>query len=723
MLMAAFSGSAAPAMKGRIVLCQPDGKTFYAYLKGDEFTRIKTTEDGLSIIQDENGWWCYASYQPDGSKTCSGWKVGEQAPQTVLDDSRRIPYDILSAKASRIRSELNHSEGMSVLKRMMKSRMETKADAGNTGPAVKHGLVILAAFDDVPFTYKKEDFIRLLTEDGYSVNGATGSAKEYFDSQFDGTVKFDFHVSDIVKLQRHRAYYGANDNSGNDKAPAEMIRDACKLVDDDIDFSMFDDDGDGYVDNVFLFFAGPDEAEGASEDCIWSHAWYIYSSTARIDLVCDGKRIDRYACSSELALHYDQKGNVSKEINTIGTFCHEYSHTLGLPDFYDTDYESTGGMSAGLWGQTSLMDNGNYNNLGNTPPYFNALERMLLGLQTPMVLEGTGNYTLDPIHKGGVSYILNTDTEGEFFLMECRKQEGWDTYIGGSGMLVYHIDATEGGYAAWNNVNEVNIDPAHQMVDLLEADGRIDAFPTFQEYAAARQSISGIFFPYNESTSLSKDTDPGLISWDGTKSIWSITSIRRDGEGINFNLIGESGVEPPTVRNLRSETFPDGAIIMFESSFAFEGEASVSWGRPGKEYTEIQVSPYRPGQYAVILENLEASGTTYEVNICFSSDGIVGESHRSYIMTKRKPPVKWPFITFGSADRNDDGTFPDGCRIPLHVNNAFGAAETVWSFNGKKISHEGDGYYTLTGNGELKAVIHWKDGSTDTIVKTIRIAE
>lgn len=709
-----------PARKGELTLRQPDGSTFRALMAGDEFTRIKTTAAGNAIIQSPDGWWCYAVYDTDGNKTSSGWKVGHDVPHEIIESSRRIPYSILSEKARESRAAMPFTEEESVIRKLRRQYSATKSEDETV---TKHGLVILAEFSDVQFKFKKDDFTRLLTEEGYSLNGATGCAKEYFDDQFGGTVRFDFQVSDIITLPRTRAYYGANDNSGNDKAPAEMIRDACKLADENIDFSLYDDDGDGNVDNVFLFFAGPDEAEGAAEECIWSHAWYIYSSTARLDLTCDGKRIDRYACSSELSLTYDKEGNVSTNISTIGTFCHEYSHTFGLPDFYDTDYESSGGISAGFWGQTSLMDSGNYNNLGNTPPYFNALERMLLGLQEPVVLEETGNYTLAPIHKGGPSYILKTDTDDEYFLFECRAREGWDEYIGGNGMLVYHIDASDGGYTVWNHLNEVNIDPSHQKADLMEADGRADAFTTVQEYAQGRQNLSGIFFPFHDVTSLSKDTTPGLVSWDGTKSTWSITAIRRDGENINFNLLGETGVEPPVVKSLTSEIFADAAIIRFESSFIYEGKASVSWGRPGREMTELEVGPYSPGRYAVILEDLESSGTTYEVEIYFTADDIEGERTKSYVMTKRTPPVKWPYITFGSSERNSDGSFSSGRRIPLHVNNAADAAEITWTFDGKTITHEGDGFHTLTKSGELKAVVQWEDGSSDIIIKNIQISE
>jgi M6 family metalloprotease-like protein len=178
-----------------------------------------------------------------------------------------------------------------------------------------------------------------------------------------------------------------------------------------------DDDGDGEVDNVFVFFAGGDEAEGAGDDCIWSHAWYIKDGAGR-NLVLDGKTINRYACTSELTLYRDAAGKVRQRLAGIGSFCHEYSHTFDLPDMYDTDYESSGGHAEALWVSTSLMDGGNYNNLGSVPPNFNAVERELLGLSEPVVIEQSGVYTLEPVNKGGQCYRINT--EEDHFLSHLR---------------------------------------------------------------------------------------------------------------------------------------------------------------------------------------------------------------------------------------------------------------------------------------------------------------
>ena len=220
-LLSCMTAIAGPAGRSPICLRQPDGTAFLASIKGDEFVKIKTTASGEAVMQDSDGWWCYAIYSEDGTKVSSGWKVGHDAPGSILSESSRIPYSRLSEKAMEHRRASNDIMGEPILRKMRKQG-QAMTKAGSEA-VKKHALVILAEFKDIKFKYSKEDFIKLLTEEEYSVNGATGSAKEYFDDQFKGAMEFEFHVSDIVTLSRERKYYGENDSVGDDKNPAEMI--------------------------------------------------------------------------------------------------------------------------------------------------------------------------------------------------------------------------------------------------------------------------------------------------------------------------------------------------------------------------------------------------------------------------------------------------------------------------------------------------------------------
>ena len=715
-LILTFSAHCRPARKGIIPLMQPDGTVFDARLKGDEFFRLTTTLDGNAIVQDENGWWCYATFDNEGFRYSSGWRVGAKAPAAILTESRVIPYETLSAKASKRRTLPPKTEVS------LKINPETRSSS----PVVKHGIVILAQFSDVGFTFGRQDFIDLLTQEGYSRNGAKGSAKEYFDEQFAGKVDFRFDVSEIITIPGTRADYGANLPNGMDKDPARMVIEACQAADAEIDFTLYDDDNDGKIDNVFIFYAGGDEAEGAGEDCIWSHSWYILEGE-ETEVQLDGKQLDRYACSSELTLR--SSGRIADEtISGIGTFCHEYSHTLGLVDLYDTDYEGSGGDAAGLWGRTSLMDGGNQNNNGNTPPYLNAIEREMLGICEPVRITSDGSYSLGPVDQTNMVYKIDTDHEDEYFLLECRSGKEWDTHIGGSGMLIYHIDRSNrnSGYSEyyghvlkaserWEYANEVNCRPDHQCADLLEADGRNDIFQDI-----IPTDISGVFFPQDGITSIIPDSTPGFIFWSGTTGRAAVSDIRWEEGVIRFNISGLSEwTTPPGVSNVTIETFTDAAILHFESDRLFEGNAVIEWGRTGDRMETFTTESYAPGRYAIVLENLQPDNKTYNVTLCFESDGIKGESRTVSFMTRKSPAVRWPYIYMNGVKRNNDGTIPYGSPLPLRVSNASNAAEIYWTYNGMSIYVEGDKYYKVKENGTLKARIIWKDGTEDTIIKEI----
>ena len=720
-----LTATAIPARRGLIPLTQPDGTTFNAVFRGDESVRIKTTADGRAIIQDKDGWWCYAEFDDQGQRRSSGWRVGGKTPQEVLSRSLEIPY----AKISRLGRFRNTDADNST--RMIPDLMQ-KADTRNSKAATKHGIVILAQFKDVSFKYSRKDFEDLLTKEGYSEHGAIGSAKEYFNAQFGGNVEFLFDVSNIVTLSGLREEYGANDESGQDKGAAEMIMEACKLADETVDFSLYDDNSDGEIDNVFVFFAGEDEAEGADESCIWSHAWYIYSG-AGYNVRLDGRWLNRYACTAELTKLTVADGTTTTMAG-IGTFCHEYSHTLGLPDLYDTDYEESGGEAAGLWRNTSLMDGGNQNGRGHVPPYFNAIERGLLGLCTPEVIDKDGTYTLEPLHLNGQAYRIDTDHPNEYFLLECRSADRWDSKTGGSGMLIYHIDRSNrsSGYSdyygsnitainRWEYFNEVNCRPDHQCADLLEADGRQDGFSASEGelLRSSMANINGVFFPYIGINSITPDSKPGLTYWSGGKSKASITNIRWEDGKIKFSVIGftESST-PPEVRNIRHEVFSDAAIVRFDSDRVYDGEATVTWGRTGKEMKTMTVKAYEPGKYTAMIQGLEPGNKTYTVTIAFKIGDVVGKSESTSFMTKKDPAITWPYIYMNNVAKSDNGKIRKGAEIPLRVSNASDAAEVTWTFNNMDVDIS-KGYFTVTENGILSARIIFPDGSETVIIKEI----
>ena len=123
----------------------------------------------------------------------------------------------------------------------------------------------------------------------------------------------------------------------------------------------------------------------------------MYNGNSTGSRVFDGKILYDYACSSEL------KGNSGSNMCGIGTFCHEFSHVLGLPDLYDTEY--SGHNTLGSW---DIMDYGGYSNNGRTPPSFSSYERFYLGWLTPTILNSAANITIDELQSSNQAYLVSS---------------------------------------------------------------------------------------------------------------------------------------------------------------------------------------------------------------------------------------------------------------------------------------------------------------------------
>lgn len=698
-------------------LTQPDGYSFTSRFRGDEFLKILTTADGYPIVKGEDGWWYYSAYI-NGEFVNSGMNVGRSLPSNSLGIEARIPEEIIQKSQKNRRSAIENLSNRCLL---AADGIQTKADGIQT-KATKTNykcLIILAEFADVRFKHTKADFENL-------INNKTLSAKQYFKDQFGQECNFYFQISEIVTLSKNMEFYGSNDpTTQKDQYAHMLIADACRLAANaGVDFSLYDEDNDGYVDNVFVFYAGKDEAEwyDSNPEYIWPHAWYLYHGAGeKVEL--NGKIIDKYACASELSRIVR---TTDTRLAGIGTFCHEYSHTIGTKDLYDTDYEMSGGMAGGTWIRTSLMDGGNANNSSDTPPYFNAHERELLGISTPTVISNDGTFTLEPIHKNGQIYRIDANYENEYYLLENRSNEGWDEYIGGKGLLVYHIDRSDRKtyselyemyltcYGRWQQ-NEINCRPDRQCVNILEADNRTDSFVDYNDaFINSASNIAGIFYPYG-------GTEVALKYWNGENCSIKISNIAWDGENIKFSVSGISGeVVPPIAQNIKADVFQDAAIISFNSnkSTALKAKIKITDLSDNTVLKTVDVTAYETGKYSFTIEGLSPS-TTYSYIIYFKDGNVEGTNTTGSFMTKR-PQEKRAYIYLNSVtSRNSDGSFKTGSLLPLRLNNASEAKEIKWFFQGEEISAEGNGYYKLNQSGELRAVVNWDEKGEEIIIKEL----
>ena len=442
-----------------IQVTQADGTTVTVRLVGDEFHNYYTTLDGTPLRMNEKGMFV------EDAGVVEATPVSRQRRAIANTHQKKASYPLQGSPKS---------------------------------------IVILVNFSDLSFTYKLADFQAMLNESGYSENGGVGSARDYFTACSDSVFRPQFDCYGPVTLRNKYEYY--------DSHTSQMVVEACQIVSEEgVDFSQYDTDGDNRIDNVFIYYAGHNQAEGGPVKSIWPHR-SVVTTGDRIQ----GKLIYDYACTSEL------RGSAGTSMCGIGTFCHEFGHVLGLPDYYNTDNSSA--YTVGSW---DIMCSGSYNGSGKTPPTYTAGERFQLGWVTPVQLEEAGSYTLPPVENGHAQVYLIAKTAhnlswasaapSEYWLLENRQYVGWDrhsTSLPGTGMLIWHVDYSS---SAWGSNGPNNGDPLRY--DIEEAGPK-------RGYSAASDPFPG--------TGKVMQFTPMLHSGELLEQ--PLTGIEEDGQNISFTF-------------------------------------------------------------------------------------------------------------------------------------------------------------------------------------------
>lgn len=394
----------------------------------------------------------------------------------------------------------------------------------------KSVLVLLVAFSDKAFTGTQADFSNQFNQQNYSANSHIGSVHDYFYDQSYGALNLSFDVYGPVTLSNTMAYYGANDANGNDVRPQQMVKDALTKVNQttDIDYTKYDWDNDGEVDQVVIIYAGYAESQSASANTIWPHQWAIGRNS---DYRFDGKYVNNYACLSELL---GSKGNTR---DGIGTFCHEFSHCLGLPDFYDTDYSDNG--TANDMSYFDLMAAGSYNGSNNAVPCgYTAYERWQFGWVTPIELKEAATITgMKPLNDANPdAYVIyNKRNNNEYFLLENRQSNRWfkysSSYTAGHGLFITHCNYVS---SLWTN----------NTINATAGDEHFVYVPANRSYSETSTNMQKAFFPAG-ATSFTDDSHAycGGALWtnnsDGTKKLGvPITDIAESNGLISFDVLG-----------------------------------------------------------------------------------------------------------------------------------------------------------------------------------------
>ena len=378
----------------------------------------------------------------------------------------------------------------------------------------KKGIVILMQFSGTTGKFKsannREKYNDLLNKENYVTGSFKGSVSDYFKAQSGGQFMLSFDVFGPYTAKYDAAHYGSNDSNGNDKLPDDLIVEAVKAADAEADFSDYDWDGDGEVDQVFVVYAGKGEADGGASNTIWPHMWWL--SKTKKSLTLDGVKIDTYACANELMS--------SGSLSGIGCFCHEFSHCLGYPDFYDTSYSGWFGMS-----QFDLMDQGSYNGNSFRPAGYSAYEKWIASWIEPTVLasKDTTVAVVAPMSENGEAFIMYNDAHtDEFYMIENRQRTNWDTSLPTQGLMITHVDFDK---TIWEDntpntkvtltdiqysdgeLHKVN---DHQRCTIVHADNDDDSkyWVSYGGGYYTKTTLTTDLFPYGKNDSLTATSKP-----------------------------------------------------------------------------------------------------------------------------------------------------------------------------------------------------------------------
>lgn len=504
-----------------ITFVQPDGSTFRGHVRGDEWAGWHETLNGYSCVQTEDGWWVYAT-GINGRHLIPGSQVVRATDPASLN----IP------------------------KHLRPERMKVRMDA--TPPNLQVARtdtfrvpLLLVDFPDYGNQYDQAVFDTLMNSVGtYGHPGhpGSGSFRDFYHEISYG--QFDpVSLVDGWYTAPHNHDYYAYSNPNGYQHVLTLVR---AIVDSaeahGMNWSQFDNDGDGTVDALNLLHAGPG-AEQGDQSNIWSHKWSL--SAANLQVQYDGVWINSYTMNPEMQ---------SNNVVAIGVIAHEFGHALGLPDLYDTDYSSSGA------GKLALMASGSWGTAGNTPWYpsaMNAWCKTELGWTNviPLTTDQTG-ITLPQSYTSNIIYQINHGYDtSEYWLVENRQKVGTDINMPSPGLLFWHIDTEK--TSGWG----VNNDEPHYGVGLEQADGQFNL-------ENGGGSDNGDPFPGSTNNhAFSYNTVPNTESYYAVPSMIAFTNISDPDSVMTFDLaFGEYNIAQIGVENNVGSAYATGQIDLTMSN-------------------------------------------------------------------------------------------------------------------------------------------------------------
>lgn len=546
-----LSAYAVPAMPGWRTVTQPDGTSVEVQQVGDEFCHFYINRANKELLLKADGFFKEVGTAPTEQ---------EFRARHAAAKARRAP-------------QATEGVGSSYLP--------------------PKGVAIMVNFSDKKFltSTTKAKIDEMCNSENCTVNKYNGvnygSIGQYFRDQSDNQYNVQFDVYGPVPLDNDYAYYGQNypTDDGNDRYAGNVVIEACKKLDSEIDFSQYDWNNDGKVDFVYIIYAGQGEATGGGANTIWPHSYDIpsarysgsctYSST---QCVFDTKSIANYAISNEL---------YGSSLAGIGIICHEFSHILGLPDHYDTSYgnNNTNRLTPNEW---DVMDRGSYNGDIHCPPNYNVWERAFFGWYnianpgtTPQKLEmkaiGTTGYSAYQINSSGRKQSVTT--AGLNYYIENRQQQGWDTYIPGHGMLIWKVNYSS---SVWSS-NCVNLSDY--------GDPHFTIVPSSGTKIGSGYGPQNVW-PYRTLNSWQGVTGKPLLDITESNGVINLTYIKNPTYNVTWMVNGEElEVDEYNLNGTQSLHLPTNEVIPCDGTEFIGWTKESEWLDPFAEPADLFVTP------------------------------------------------------------------------------------------------------------------------------------
>ncbi len=522
---------ARPAWKGVLTVTQPDGSTVSLRLVGDEYLHYYTTSDGYALVRDAGGRYVYASLDAEGQLTPTTLVAHDEGMRSQQENEylqltgRIAPR--MNAATTRMRQQNEEARS-----RALRARRDARYDYSQF-----KGLVILVEYNDCPFRYDDYNDImqQMINQDDYTgtdrtnfqlpsmfgggYHTCTGSMRDFFRDNSAGMFVPTFDIVGPVSINRSQYYSGVDSQSdpyGKTTRSMQLMIDACTAADAQVNFKDYDTNNDGMVDMIYFVFSGlPSYIQGNDERLLWPHQSDLSGRNVRKD----GVKLGRYACSTELFGYAQYNWSI---LEGIGTMCHEFSHVLGLPDFYDTgNTDDRECITPGSW---TVMASGSDYDFGRRPCGYSLFERYALGFATPQVVSEPTDVTLTDIAVSNEGLRINSAQKNEFFMLENRQNTKWDASLPGHGLLVFRVDSTNN--YSWNWYNAVNDNPDHPLYELIRATGYRNNDTGYDPFPGT-----------GKVRELDNETSPAhLRSWTGKNTPFGLSNIQEQDGVISFQV-------------------------------------------------------------------------------------------------------------------------------------------------------------------------------------------